>query len=356
MAPRTVHIRLLNAALIAAAALVMAVTSGHATSYAQAPVSFATNQKAPCIYTRNNLSLLRRFERRAGRTFTCAEVYSDASPDWKGWFKPWFLAHPNPDFAWPAWVGADPANRRLIIAQSMIPTRGVPANWRERGASGRYDRYIRELAVNLVAKGLGSSVIRLGHEMNGTWFPDNVGSTRRDFHAWRAYFRRIVRIMRSVPGAHFSFDWNISAGYRAIPFSEYYPGDDAVDIVGIDFYDYGFPGVSAKAGAARWRAQYGQPGGLRAGIAFARKHRKPISLPEWGLATRGGAKNGIGDDPYFVSQIAKLVKRTAVAYQAYFECPNGETLELASAPRSMRTYRRHFSGHGDAVGGAFRHH
>lgn len=343
-------------ALVALAALAAAPAGGAAARHVNPRARFASNQKAPCIYTRNNLSLLRGFERRSGRSFNCVEVYSDASPDWNGWFKPWFLAHPNPDFAWPAWVSANPEKRRLIIAQSMIPTRGMPADWRERGAHGAYDEHVRELATNLVAKGLGSSVIRLGHEMNGTWYPDNVGSTPRDFRAWRMYFRRIVRIMRSVPGAHFVFDWNVAAGYRPIPFSAYYPGDGAVDIVGIDFYDYGFPGVSTRPGAARWRGQYRQPGGLAAAIAFARKHHKPISLPEWGLATRGGTKNGIGDDPYFVAQIAKLVKRSDLAYQAYFECPNGETLELASAPRSLRVYRRHFSVRGDAVGSAFRNH
>lgn len=350
MDPRRLKTRLLVVALAAF------FVAGGGVSFARPHARFASNQKAPCIYTRNNLSLLRSFERRSDRSFTCAEVYSDASPDWRGWFKPWFLAHPNPDFHWPQWVKADPARRRLIIAQSMIPTRGMPADWRQRGAAGAYDRNIRRLARNLVAKGLGWSVIRLGHEMNGTWYPDNVGNSPRDWHAWRTYFRRIVRIMRSARGAHFVFDWNIAAGYRPIPFDEYYPGDDVVDIVGIDFYDYGYPGASAQAGAARWQVQFNQPGGLAAGIGFAQAHHKPISIPEWGLATPGGTKNGIGDDPYFVAQIAKLVKSVDLAYQAYFECPNGETLELASAPLSLREYRRHFSRRGDAVGAAFRNH
>ncbi len=50
--------------------------------------------------------------------------------------------------------------------------------------------------------------------------------------------------MRSVPGASFRFDWTINAGYRPIPFNDYYPGNDVVDIIGMDVYDF-WPGPAA---------------------------------------------------------------------------------------------------------------
>ena len=45
--------------------------------------------------------------------------------------------------------------------------------------------------------------------------------------------------MKSVPGANFTFDWCVNAGYRAINLNAYYPGDDVVDVVGVVAHDVG---------------------------------------------------------------------------------------------------------------------
>lgn len=301
--------------------------------------------KTACIYTRNDLRLLRGFQRRVGRSFSCALVFNDAAPGWKGWIEPWVIVHPDPRFRWDEWVAAKPG-RRLVVTQALIPA-SVPADWRRRGARGEYDRYARALARRMVSAGLGDSIIRLGHEMNGTWYRDNVGSTPREFRDWRRFWARTVRVMRAQPGARFVFDWNIAAGYRPIPFAAYYPGDDVVDVVGIDYYDYRFTrDVPASGGAARWRAQVSQPGGLAAAIAFARRHGKPISLPEWGLAKPGEMRGGLGDNPDFVRRVARLVRHTPTVYQSYFESPTGDTKQLRDAPRSRAVYRRLLSAGG----------
>ena len=39
------------------------------------------------------------------------------------------------------------------------------------GAGGAYDSYYKTLAQNLVSSGEGSSIIRLGWEFNGDWYP-----------------------------------------------------------------------------------------------------------------------------------------------------------------------------------------
>lgn len=297
------------------------------------------DRKTACIYTRNDVHLLAAFQRRIGRAFSCAVVFNDASPGWAGWVEPWVQVHPDPRFQWDEWVRAAPG-RRLVLTQSLVPAQ-VPADWRSRGARGLYDRYARALARNLVRAGLGDSIIRLSHEMNGTWYRDNIGSTPAEFRDWRRYWGRVARIMRAQPGARFTFDWNIAAGYRAIQFGAYYPGDDVVDVVGIDYYDYRFsPDVPSSPGAARWRVQTAEPGGLDDAIAFARRHGKPISLPEWGLANRGAYRGGMGDNPDFVRRVARLVLTTPTVYQAYFESPTGDTRQLRDAPRSRAVYRR----------------
>jgi len=92
------------------------------------------------------------------------------------------------------------------------------------GARGAFTVYAKQLARELVSAGLGKSIIRLGHEANGTWYADNVGTTQAQWAQWKAFWRKTALAMNSVSGADFAFDWCISAGYRPIPFSDYYQG------------------------------------------------------------------------------------------------------------------------------------
>jgi hypothetical protein len=229
----------------------------------------------------------------------------------------------------------------------MIPD-NPPSDWRQRGANGEYDAHAAELARTLVAAGLDHSVIRLGHEANGTWFIDSIGSSQSDYDAWRAYWARTVRVMRAVPGAHFSFDWCVNAGTRPIPFASWYPGDGVVDVIGADVYDGLAANLQASTPAERWKVLIAQPGGLSQLIAFARSHHKPLSIPEWGLVS-SGSKGGGGDDTYFVNAIAGVVRDNVVAYQSYFDASSGGVMLLSEAQSSLAAYRSHFGGGGDAV-------
>lgn len=303
------------------------------------PVPAAGDAKTACIYSHNSMREMRAIGRRIGMPFQCASIYNNVAT-WEDWTDPWFLDHPDPDYGWAEWVRADPQARRMVIGQSMIPTRGMPADWRRRGASGAYDRHIRALGRNLVRAGLGRSVIRLGYEANGDWNADHVGHTDADFAHWRAYWARFARVLTSVPGARFTMDWNLNSAYRDIPLEKIYPGDRVVDVIGIDVYDSAGPPLPAP-GRARWNAIISQPGGLTEILAFARRRGKPISLPEWGLISP--RHKGGGDNPAFVAAIAALVRNNRVAYQSYFN--NDELigcLEIQKNRRGLATYGRHF--------------
>jgi hypothetical protein len=302
----------------------------------------AANAKRNCLYSRHSIATLNQLGQRLGRAFDCAVVFNDASPDWKGWEHPWFIGYYKADSDWARWMAAAPG-RQLIITQSLIPS-GVPADWRQRGVNGEYDAYARELAHYLVAKGLGGAVIRLGHEANGNWYRDSIGSTQAEYDAWRTYWARIVRAMRVVPGAHFTFDWTVNAGVRAIPFANWYPGNGVVDVIGADVYDT-LPANKVTTPAARFGSIANQAGGLTSLVAFANRHGKPISIPEWGLIPAD--KLGAGDDPAFVAGIALVVRHNKVAYQSYFEAAIGSTMRLSEAPASLQEYRRAFVIAGD---------
>lgn len=316
-----------------------AASVARAVKPAPAPAPATGDAKTACIYSHNSMREMRAIGRRIGVPFRCASIYNNVAT-WEDWTDPWFLDHPDPDYGWAAWVRADPQARRMVIGQSMIPTQGMPADWRRRGASGAYDRHIRALGRNLVRAGLGRSVIRLGYEANGDWNADHVGRTDADFAHWRAYWARFARVLTSVPGARFTLDWNLNSAYRDIPLEKIYPGDRVVDVIGIDVYDSAGPPLPAP-GPARWNAIISQPGGLSEILAFARRHGKPISLPEWGLIS--ARHKGGGDNPVFVAAIAALVRNNRVAYQSYFN--NDQLvgcLEIQKNRRGLSTYARHF--------------
>ena len=325
-----------------AATLCGAVIAGLAWIAAPADAApLATgNAKTACIYTHNSIREMNAIGRRIGMPFRCGAVYNNVGT-WDAWTKPWFISHNDPDLNWAGWVRRAPDRRKLVIGQSMIPTEGMPADWRRRGARGQYDGRIRLLARNLVKAGLGRSVIRLGFEANGDWNADHVGHSDRDFAQWRRYWARFARVMNRVPGARFTFDWNLNAAYRDIPLRKIYPGDRVVDVIGIDVYDSSGRTLPAAASPRRWPAIARQPGGVREIVAFARSRRKPISIPEWGLV--GRADNGGGDNARFVAAIAALVRTNQVAYQAYFNNDQlADCLEIQKQRRAFAVYRRSF--------------
>ena len=299
-----------------------------------------SNRAAPagrtCAYGGDTRSGLRAFDALVGIHVDCALVFDDAAPNWKAWDDPWFTNNPIANENWSSFA-AD-AHNRLIITVNLFPTplAASDPDWRAIGAAGGYTHYARILARTLVHDGMGDAVIRLAHEANGTWYPDNIGSTPAQWRQWREFWRRTVIAMRSVAGADFDFNWCIAAGYRAIPFADYYPGDDVVDSIGVDVYDVHIPSSAGD----RWSYAYHMAGGVGAIAAFARRHHKPLTIPEWGLIPRAGG--GGGDDPQFVRGLSRFVERDHVAFQSYFF---GETSATAieHAPNSVSAYRSAFA-------------
>lgn len=309
-----------------------------------APRPVVGDTKTACVYTFHRLSLLHEFERNVGRKSSCVVLFNDAVPQWAGWENPWFLHHGGADYAWPSWLRSGHGSRTAVVTQALVPA-GVPADWRRRGAAGEYDAHARALATALVAKGFGTAIIRLGHEANGDWYKDSIGNNASDHRDWRLFWARTVRTMRSVRGAHFTFDWTVNSGNRAVPFADYYPGDDVVDVIGIDNYD-GLPEKQLAAGASRWRMQYTRRGGARDLIAFAERHHRPLSFPEWGLVL-SNTKAGGGDDANYVTEMARLIRTHRVRYQGlWYHSSQGPQLTPKTSPRAFAAYRKLFGGGG----------
>jgi len=184
------------------------------------------------------------------------------------------------------------------------------------GADGAHDDMALLVAKTLVGAGLGGTTIRVGWEFNGDWMP---WAAAKDPQAFIAYYRRIVGIMRSVPGAHFRFEWTPTVGRNAIAPDQVYPGDDVVDIIGMDVYNESWNPIVMRSGpAARLAWLLDQPYGMRWLHEFAGAHHKPTAYSEWGAGTRKDG-HGAGDDPYFIEHMAGWFCDSGAQYQSYWE-------------------------------------
>lgn len=189
------------------------------------------------------------------------------------------------------------------------------------GARGEYDEHFRRLAERLVSLGVPDTVIVLGWEMNGVTYTHRCAP---DPQNWRAYWRRIVNTMRSVPGQEFKFDFAPNRGADAIGWTNCYPGDDVVDIIGMDSYD--------QAPGRTFDDQITQPYGLQHHVDFAKAHKKAISYPEWGLFRRG-------DNPEYVRRMLKWIEQHRPLYHTITDyCPHG-VWQCKQNPESSKAFQ-----------------
>jgi beta-mannanase len=178
--------------------------------------------------------------------------------------------------------------------------------------------------------------------MNGPWETDWMGPTATEQRQWAEFFDRIVTTMRSVPGAHFLFDWNVNASYEDVSLEKYYPGNADVDIIGIDAYDESAIPLPPVGSSTRWRTLADEPLGLDAVYAFAIAHDKPLSIPEWGtLQPHSGYT--YGDDGNYVAHIGQFVATHDVAYQAWYDSGDNYIDTLSPTwPAALAAYNTAF--------------
>ena len=241
------------------------------------------------------------FERWLGRKPDLGLDFIDMRLGWDG-----FLTSAN--WILGCWQGThDP----LVLSVPMLMQEADPSL--RRGAEGAYDRHFRGLAETLIAHGQAGAILRLGWEFNGDWFH---WAAERDPDAFVAFWRRIVDVMRGARSARFRFDWNPILGGTG-PLERVYPGDDAVDIIGLDTYNQSWPRM--RDPARRWRYLLDHAAGLRWHRDFAAAHGKPRSFPEWGTGMRPDGHGG-GDDPLFIrNMLAWMQEGGPVEYACYWD-------------------------------------
>jgi hypothetical protein len=132
--------------------------------------------------------------------------------------------------------------------------------------SGEYDSYMNQFAASAKAYG-GEVILAPLHEMNGNWDPwdGTVGNNTpaKVIAAWR----RIHNAFSGVTNVKFAWDVNnVSVPDTAAnAISVYYPGDDYVDYVGADGFNFDNPWQT-------WSQVFSKP------LAVLKQYNKPIYI------------------------------------------------------------------------------
>jgi len=224
---------------------------------------------------------------------------------------------------------------QLTLSTAMVPNTNFTL---AAGARGDYDAHWTSFGRSLVANGCADTILRLGWEFNGKFYPWAAGGKEADFVA---YWRRIVTTLRAVPNQQFKFDWTPLAGNTNANVVAAYPGDAYVDIVGLDAYDTSTVSTSDPAG--RWNDQVNRSYGLAWQRDFAAAHGKPMSLPEWGLTVRPNDNLGGGDNPYYITKMWDWIANHNYVYANYFEYDATDAshrLMTTQFPNASAEYRR----------------
>jgi len=219
-------------------------------------------------------------------------------------------------------------------------------------ARGKGDRVLIDIAQALDRFGR-TAFVRPYAEMNGHWNPycayNSNGSYRGRAHStknFRKAFRRTYLIMHGgsvadinaklvdsgmpkldrsnpLPVNDVKVIWNPqgfgSPDLKGNSADAYYPGDNYVDVVANDLYDYG-RGVEWEANLDLYRAH----------------PDKPYAIGEWGLGP------GI-DHPEFVQRMANFVSsHSRVKTIIFYRSLRGDAAyDLASKPKSRAAYKKY---------------
>ena len=315
-----------------------AVARTHAAAMAAGTAAASRNRSGPTWATSRN---------RSGLTWASGAYLPSATPATAAAFGAW-RKHPldiaevwsNPStwasIADPAWLYRrwEGSPYTMVISVAMLPT-DVPGTSIRACAKGTYNAYWRRFGQVLSSDGLDSSIIRLGWEFNGNWYP----WTATDPTAWAECWRQAVTSAWST-APRLRWDWNVNRGVSsalADP-TRAYPGDQYVSMIGIDSYDMWPPVVSAGG----WHQQLDGEQGLNYWLAFAKAHGKKLSVPEWGSVSYG--RSAGGDDPQYVRNMRAFFAANApyIAFEAIFQSPVGNYPVGHTTPKSAQAYKAAF--------------
>lgn len=210
------------------------------------------------------------------------------------------------------WMGpsAVPAgfSGTLAVGVPLFPDDGSMA---QAAAGADVERW--EELGRLVASRYPDAWIRPGWEFNIPNWPWAV--TPQNAQEYKSAFRHAVTgLRRGGPGLRIVFNPNEGRGASLPDAAMAYPGDDVVDVIGIDAYDW-YPAYRGEG----WQEHRSKDQGWDYWAEFARSRGKKFAVPEWGVMA--GSEASGGDNPDYIESVLAWMGEHAdlMAFDAYFE-------------------------------------
>lgn len=252
----------------------------------------------------DDLTRLEALEERAGRRMAIDRVY-------RGWDN-----------------AAAGAREQRTIAAGRIPLVSFnggrqsesPVRWAN-VASGAEDAHLRAVARAFGA--LGRNVLVIYHQN-----PDKDEAAFGRAEEYRAAYRHVVAVFRSEGARNVRFVWSLRSPAFASRADDFYPGDDVVDWIGANTYNYG-----STAEGSRWLS-------LRALVAdfisWAAPRRKLLMLAEFGCSEEPGQPARKAD--WLLEASSTLRDLPEIRAAVYFTVPGSESA-VDTSPQSLDAFR-----------------
>jgi hypothetical protein len=251
-------------------------------------------------------SALESFEALVGRKMAMERVYYQWNESW-----------PTADDVWTRDAGRIP-----YLSWNARMTDRSTVRWADI-ASGAYDPVILARAADLVAFG-GPVVFSFNHEPEN----DLAAGTPADFVA---AFRHIHDVFQAAGVTNVTYAWTMMAwSFRTGSASAYYPGDDVVDVIAGDGYNwFGCPNRTDP-----WKSFADVFAPFH---AFGQQHGKRMMIAEWGGREDPAVA---GHKATWLDEASTQLKRWPdIVGVLYFEADRGCSRWVDSSASSLASFR-----------------
>jgi len=201
----------------------------------------------------------------------------------------------------------------------------TPSDIEVRIAGGQYNPYITNWAGRMKAflggpdgvYGNGDdrrAYLRLGHEMNGNWYPWSPAVGNNSPADYVAMWIRVQGIFSGLQldSAHLQWVWCVNAddvgGFTA---EQFYPGDDHVDWVAIDGYNWG-----ASQTWSTWESPAQIYDAMLARVRT--KTAKPVALTEFASTSASGSGTSVPAKSAWISDLFAYAVSSQIKMLCWF--------------------------------------
>lgn len=221
-------------------------------------------------------------------------------------------------------------DRPVLWSIPLIPSGATLAA----AANGDYDDHYTNAAKQLAEFRPDDEriYIRTAWEFNGDWFPWTAHGKAADFVG---AFRHFVNAFRAQSD-RFVIEWNVACGTNGMSnLEDAYPGDDYVDLIGMDFYWY--PQWSSTDPEKAFAFYRDTDFGLAWHQDFAATHGKRTTYSEWGINQDSASA--------YIDLVKAWFEAHDVVYATYWDSNAAYSGKLSDGqyPTAGATYRADFA-------------